>query len=137
MATLMLLREILGGIALVGGAAAVMIGAVGLIRFSDVYQRMHASGVVDTGGAGLILLGLLLLAPDWHVAIRLILIGAVLVFTSPTATHAISRAAHANHYPFNKTYDTTHGRIYYQNRFDSFARTYCRLCPSSPSFIPR
>lgn len=75
-----------------------MIGTLGLIRLADVYQRMHASGIIDTGGAGLILFGLLLLAPDWSSGIRIILIGIILVFTSPTATHAIARAAHSENY---------------------------------------
>lgn len=75
------------------GCLAVVLGALGLIRLGDLYQRMHGAGIVDTGGAGLILLGLLLMSPDWTVAIRVILIGILLLFTSPTATHAIARAA--------------------------------------------
>ena len=53
---------------------------------------MHGAGIVDTGGAGLILFGLLMLSPDWTVTVRLILIGFILVMTGPTATHAIARA---------------------------------------------
>ncbi|MDC3401802.1 monovalent cation/H(+) antiporter subunit G [Alphaproteobacteria bacterium] len=75
------------------GSLGVVLGALGLIRLGDVYQRMHGAGIVDTGGAGLILFGLLLLSPDWTVAVRVALIGMLIVFTSPTATHAIARAA--------------------------------------------
>jgi multicomponent Na+:H+ antiporter subunit G len=75
------------------GSLAVILGTLGLIRLGDVYQRMHGAGIVDTGGAGLILFGLLLLSPDWTVAVRVALIGMLIVFTSPTATHAIARAA--------------------------------------------
>jgi len=45
----------LGFVAL--GTLLVIIGAFGLIRLPDVYSRIHAAGVVDTGGAALILLG--------------------------------------------------------------------------------
>lgn len=74
------------------GSLAVIFGALGLLRLGDVYQRMHGVGIVDTGGAGLILFGLLMLSPDWTVTLRLILIGFILVMTGPTATHAIARA---------------------------------------------
>ncbi|MBT7643029.1 MAG: monovalent cation/H(+) antiporter subunit G [Rhodobiaceae bacterium] len=85
--------EIVGYISLGLGSLGVIFGALGLLRLGDIYQRMHGSGIVDTGGAGLILFGLLLLSPDWTVSVRLILIGFILVMTSPTATHAIARAA--------------------------------------------
>lgn len=75
------------------GSLGVVLGTLGLIRLGDVYQRMHGAGIVDTGGAGLILLGLLLLSPHWTVTVRLILIGFILVMTGPTATHAIARMA--------------------------------------------
>lgn len=88
-----LLLQIVAIISLSLGSMGVIFGALGLIRLGDVYQRMHGAGIIDTGGAGLILFGLLLLSPDWTVAIRIVLIGALLVFTSPTATHAIARAA--------------------------------------------
>lgn len=75
------------------GTIGVGVGALGLLRLGDVYERMHGAGIVDTGGAGLILFGLLLLSPEWGVAVRVVLIGALLVLTAPTATHAIARAA--------------------------------------------
>lgn len=87
------ITEILGIICLAIGSLGVVLGALGLIRLGDVYERMHGTGIVDTGGAGLILLGLLLLAPHWTVAVRLVLIGFILVMTGPTATHAIARMA--------------------------------------------
>ena len=76
------------------GSLGVLFGALGLLRLGDVYQRMHGAGIIDTGGAGLILFGLLLASPDWTVSVRLVLIGLLLGPTSPTATHAIARAAH-------------------------------------------
>ena len=86
------LLEIIGMVSLCVGSLAVIIGALGLLRLGDVYQRMHGTGIVDTGGAGLILFGLLIVSPDWTVTVRLILIGFILVMTGPTATHAIARA---------------------------------------------
>lgn len=93
MAALAPIIEIIGIACLALGSLGVVLGALGLVRLGDVYQRMHGAGIVDTGGAGLILLGLLLLAPHWTVAVRLVLIGFILVMTGPTATHAIARMA--------------------------------------------
>ena len=39
------------------GALGLLFGALGLLRLGDVYQRMHGAGIIDTGGAGLILFG--------------------------------------------------------------------------------
>ena len=91
--TMSIVMEMVGAASLVLGSLAVVLGALGLLRLGDIYQRLHGAGIVDTGGAGLIIFGLLMLSPDWTVTVRLILIGFILVMTSPTATHAIARAA--------------------------------------------
>ncbi|WP_411816231.1 monovalent cation/H(+) antiporter subunit G [Hyphococcus sp. DH-69] len=80
------------GFFLVGGLA-VLSGAIGLVRFPDFYTRIHAAGVTDTGGAELILIGMLLQAPTWIVAVKIVFIGVFLFLTSPVATHAIAHSA--------------------------------------------
>lgn len=85
--------DILSWMLLVAGAVAAVIGGIGVIRMPDLYTRMHAASVTDTAGMVLILGGLLLQAPDFLVAVRLLLIVAFLVLTSPAATHALARAA--------------------------------------------
>lgn len=85
--------DILSWACLIGGAAFALIGAVGLIRFPDVFARMHAAGIIDTLAAGLVLLGLALQAPTWLVAAKLGLVYVFILFTSPTSTHALARAA--------------------------------------------
>jgi multicomponent Na+:H+ antiporter subunit G len=54
---------------------------------------MHAAGTTDTLCAALILLGLGLQAGLSLVSFKLLLIFAFLLFTSPTATHALANAA--------------------------------------------
>ena len=68
-------------------------GGVGLIRFPDFYTRMHAAGMTDTLGAGLLLIGMVLQSGDVLTAIKLIMIGFFIFFTGPTATYAIAHAA--------------------------------------------
>jgi multicomponent Na+:H+ antiporter subunit G len=90
-----LLLDILTGLLLLGGGAFVVIGALGVLRFPDFYTRTHAAGVTDTLGADLILLGLLLQAPDAMTAIKLLLIILFFLLTSPVATHSVAHAAFA------------------------------------------
>jgi len=83
----------LSWICLVAGGFFCIVGAVGLIRMPDFYTRMHAASVIDTLGAGLILLGLLLQAGLTLVGVKLLMVALLIFFASPTATHALARAA--------------------------------------------
>lgn len=75
------------------GGLFCVVGAVGMLRMPDFYTRMHAASVIETLGAGLILLGLMLQAGFTLVAVKLLFVGALIFFASPTATHALARAA--------------------------------------------
>lgn len=77
---------------LVGGAL-VLVGAIGVIRFPDFYTRLHAAGVTDTMGADLIIVAMMLQAPNFITVVKLALILVFLVLTSPVSTHAIAHAA--------------------------------------------
>ena len=75
------------------GGGLLLIGAIGVIRMPDFYARLHAASVIDTLGADLIILGLLLQVSSWLVAVKLILIFLVILLTSPIAVHALARFA--------------------------------------------
>jgi multicomponent Na+:H+ antiporter subunit G len=85
--------DLASGVLVVVGTLIALSGGVGLLRLPDFFTRAHAAGLTDTAGIGMISLGLLLRAPDWGVAVRLLLILLFLVLTSPTATHALAQAA--------------------------------------------
>ncbi len=87
------LFEYLGWISLLAGSFFCLVGALGLIRMPDFYTRMHAASVTDTLGAGLILLGLMLHAGLSLVSVKLLILGLLIFFTSPAASHALARAA--------------------------------------------
>ena len=89
-----LVLDIASWVLLLGGGALVTIGGIGILRFPDVYTRSHAAGVTDTGGAGLILIGLMLQGGATLVTVKLILILVFIFFTSPTATFALVHAAY-------------------------------------------
>jgi multicomponent Na+:H+ antiporter subunit G len=85
--------DIASWVLLVAGGLFCIVGAVGLLRMPDFYTRVHAASVTDTLGAGLILLGLILQAGWSLVAAKLVMVGLLIFFTSPAATHALARAA--------------------------------------------
>ncbi|MBV34462.1 monovalent cation/H(+) antiporter subunit G [Kangiella spongicola] len=69
-------------------------GAIGMHRFPDFFSRMHAASVTDTLGGSLILVGLMLqLDGEYTVLVKLILIVLFILLTSPTASHALAKAA--------------------------------------------
>ena len=78
---------------LVAGGAFCVIGALGLVRLRSFFPRTHGASVIDSAGAGLILAGLLLQAGWTLVAVKLVFIGLLIFFASPTATHALANAA--------------------------------------------
>ncbi len=91
---------------LIGGSVFSLIGLIGVIRFPDVYTRMHAASLVETLGVGLILLGLVFQAGLSLISVKLALIFIFLFFTNPTTTHALARALnHAGIKPYVVTKD--------------------------------
>jgi multicomponent Na+:H+ antiporter subunit G len=86
--------DILSWIFLVGGGFLGITGAVGLFRFPDFFTRLHAASVTDTLCAGFIVLGLLLQSTgDAMMIFKLVMILLILTYTSPTAAHALAKAA--------------------------------------------
>lgn len=86
------IEQIGAGLALAGGLLAV-IGSIGVLRFPDLYTRLHAASITDTGAATLLLFGLALMAGVSQEALKLIIAWAFIMLTSPTATHALANAA--------------------------------------------
>jgi multicomponent Na+:H+ antiporter subunit G len=64
-----------------------------MLRFPDFFTRLHAASVIDTLGSMLIVLGLILQAGLSLVTVKLLLIIFLILFTTPTAAHALARAA--------------------------------------------
>jgi multicomponent Na+:H+ antiporter subunit G len=75
------------------GSFFVVCGALGLLRMPDIYTRLHSASVIDTTGAGFLILGMMLQAGWGLVTIKLLFILAIFFFTLPVASHALARAA--------------------------------------------
>lgn len=74
---------------LLGGFFCITAG-VGLLRMPDFFTRAHAASILDSMGAGLIALGLILQAPNYLVALKLMFIFFFLIITSLAAIHALA-----------------------------------------------
>lgn len=71
-----------------------VVAVVGLVRMPDLYTRAHATSKTDTLGTVLTLAGVALAFEAAVPRVKLLLLAAFLLITNPTATHAITRAAH-------------------------------------------
>ncbi|MFT5188205.1 MAG: multicomponent Na+:H+ antiporter subunit G [Verrucomicrobiales bacterium] len=78
---------------LTAGAAFFIAGTVGLLRFPDVYSRLHALTKCDNLGLGFIALGLAIQSPSWIIALKIIGIWILVLVASATAAHLIARRA--------------------------------------------
>ena len=59
---------IISWVLLISGCFLCISGGIGILRFPDVFTRMHAASVTDTLGGGLILAGLIFQANlEWLV----------------------------------------------------------------------
>lgn len=90
----------IGGAIVLLGVTLSLIGSVGVLRFPDVYTRIHAASITDTGGATLVLFGLGLLAGLTPAAIKLALAWLFIMLTTPAAANALANAAlSSGHHP--------------------------------------
>lgn len=80
---------------LVAGALWMLLGTVGLLRFPDLFTRLHATGMTATLGIGLILLGTLVyFGARGGVGLRLLAALVFLFLTGPVGTHLLFRSAY-------------------------------------------
>ena len=71
-----------------------VLGAVGVIRFPDVYTRLHASTKCDTGGSISILLGVAISIGLTMTSVKVLSILFLIFLLNPVASHALARASH-------------------------------------------
>lgn len=78
---------------LIAGSLLSAVAVLGILRFPDVYTRLHAAAKAGPLGAGLILVGVAFASGDWAIAIRCVLGFLFLLLTSPVSAHLLARAA--------------------------------------------
>lgn len=87
------MTEILTSMLLTAGAAFFLAGTIGLLRFPDVYTRLHALTKADNVGLGLLVAGLALQAESWAVRGKLLLIWLLVMFAGASVAHLVAGTA--------------------------------------------
>jgi multicomponent Na+:H+ antiporter subunit G len=87
------MAEVIAAIFVLLGSAFTVFAGIGIVRFKDVFIRMHAATKVGTLGSGLIMIGVAVVFGDAPVVIRCALIALFLLLTAPIGAHMIGRAA--------------------------------------------
>jgi multicomponent Na+:H+ antiporter subunit G len=86
--------DILTGLLLALAAVFFLAGTVGLLRFPDIYSRLHALTKADNVGLGLTVLALMLQAESLVTAAKLALIWVMVLAASTTVCFLIGNEAH-------------------------------------------
>ena len=91
---ILVVKPVLGAALLLLGGILGIIGAIGILRFPDVYTRVHAASIIDTGAMTVAIFGMVLLAPSLTIVVKLAAIWLFLFITGPTSSHALVNAAY-------------------------------------------
>ncbi len=82
-----------GTVLILLGLSFFLSGTVGLIRFPDIYTRLHALTKADNVGLGFVVSGLALQSGSWAVTAKLLLIWLLVLIASSASCHLIARSA--------------------------------------------
>lgn len=79
------------------GSGFFIAGSVGMLRFPDVFARLHGTTKADNVGLGFLLLGAGIYQHSVTVGFKLLLIWVLVILASSTSSNIISRDALRRH----------------------------------------
>lgn len=95
-----MVQSLIAGALIAAGAFFLIVAAIGFARLPDVFCRLHVTGVMDTLGAPVILLGAAISLGPQLVSLKLLIGIVFLIVSSPLVAHLLARAAlEAGHEP--------------------------------------
>lgn len=86
--------EVVGWTLILAGVLLTILAGIGLLRFPDVFARMHAATKPAILGLVLVLGGTAMLVDQPGDRVKLLLVAAFQLVTAPVAAHMVGRAAH-------------------------------------------
>ncbi len=89
----MIPSDYLAAALLIAGGVFFLAGTLGLLRFPDVYSRLHALTKADNVGLGLMIAGLAVQAESWAVVGKLLLIWVLVLLAGASVAHLVARGA--------------------------------------------
>ncbi|MHB0959499.1 MAG: monovalent cation/H(+) antiporter subunit G [Pirellulaceae bacterium] len=93
------MKDILTVILLVIGGGLSLLAAVAVVRFPDLYTRMHGSAKCATFGVGCILLAVAVAFGETATTTQVMLVICFLLLTAPIAAHMIGRSGYRLNVP--------------------------------------
>ncbi len=87
------LAEWISVLSFAAGGFFFLAGSIGLVRFPDVYTRLHALTKADNLGLGLVVTGLALRSGSWIIAAKLFVIWGLVIVSGATACYLVAHAA--------------------------------------------
>ena len=87
-------REVIAIAMILIGCFFFLTSAIGLLRFPDMFTRMHATGKCDTMAVLMTMAGLIVYHGINLDSFKLLLIVVFIYIANPTATHVLCRAAY-------------------------------------------
>jgi multicomponent Na+:H+ antiporter subunit G len=88
-----LVADIVSWALIILGSFFTVVGMLGLVRMPELFTRMHATSVMETLGAGFLILGMIVQAGPSLVTLKLLFILALFFMTAPVVTHALAQTA--------------------------------------------
>ncbi len=98
------MMEWIVSILLISGALFMLVAAIGVVKLSDVYMRMHAITKAASLGAILMLASVVLWHPQWIVGIEALMVVLFVILTSPIGAHMLARVAYRMKVPIGDGY---------------------------------
>lgn len=95
METITAVRGVLTIVSVSVGVAFFLAGSIGLLRFPDLFTRLHAVTKADNVGLGFIVLGLAIDAETFRAGLEPFVVWALVLASSSTVSHLIARRARA------------------------------------------
>lgn len=88
------MNEWIASVLLIAGTGFILLSAVGMLRFPDLYTRMQATTKASSMGILLMLFAICIAIPVLPVWIKSFLAIVYIFSTTPVASHTIGRAGH-------------------------------------------
>ncbi|MGR3318211.1 MAG: monovalent cation/H(+) antiporter subunit G [Candidatus Anammoxibacter sp.] len=88
------MKEIIVASFLIIGSIFVLLAAIGIVRFPDLFTRMHAATKASSFGVVLMLIAVAVYFGDAWIIFEVVLVISFIYLTAPVACHMIARAAY-------------------------------------------
>jgi len=85
--------DFLSAVLLILGGVFFLAGTLGLLRFPDVYTRLHALTKADNVGLGLVVIGLAIQVETWAMVGKLLLIWVLVLIAGASVGYLIAKRA--------------------------------------------